>query len=75
MKILNRIFNRDDVVMLLLVDEVDDRSLGRALTGSGWTSHETPGRFSVRQSRIQMVGKPSDLNVGMSVGMTRITME
>src|ERR1044072_345522 len=39
-QILDWIFDRDDMVVLLLVDDVDDCGLSRALAGTGWTSHE-----------------------------------
>ena len=44
---LDRIFDRDDVVVVRLVDEIDDRGEGRALTASGWSSDEHDAVFDV----------------------------
>src|ERR1044071_9949605 len=39
-QVLDWIFDRDHVVVLLFVDDVDECGLGRALAGTGWTSNE-----------------------------------
>src|SRR6185369_17591141 len=44
---LDRIFNRDDVVVVRLVDEIDDRSERRTLATSGWSSDEHDPVFDI----------------------------
>jgi hypothetical protein len=73
-KILDWIFDGDDVVVLLLVDDVDDCGLRGALAGAGWTSHEHEAVAQLGDL-AQCGGKPRDFNVGMSVGITRMTIE
>src|SRR5688500_3959763 len=54
MEIFDRIFDRDNVILLLFVDDVDDGGLGGALARAGWSSdeHEAVAEFGdIREVR------------------------
>src|SRR6185369_5058937 len=44
---LDRIFDRDDVVVVNLVNQVDDRCQSRTLTAASWSSHQHDSVFDI----------------------------
>src|SRR5689334_9673759 len=53
---LDRVFDRNDVVVMRFVDKVDDRRESRALAAAGWASDENDAILDVR-NLLQLLGK------------------
>ena len=70
---LDRVFDREDVVVALAVDLVDHRGQRRRLARAGRARSRAPGRAACRRSCSTTGGRPSCLNDLISYGMRRKT--
>ena len=73
MKKFDRIFNGDDVVVLSLIDQVDNRREGGTLPAAGRSRYQHDPVFDVN-NLFQLSGRLKSLNFGGCIGITRITI-